>query len=260
MKRLSQMLKLWGDGKRTTRSIPRRARIAAGRRRSALRRGARKAVRSLRGKFVPLTRSGSIGGGARRREKAPKSAEKQTLFALSLLRSGDVPGASEARSPRRSRSTRALPTRVSSTRAFRSRRNVETPPSSASKRMIADGQDGFAVRMLLSEAAEVSRRADLHRSSLEAAGLDPTQVGPLLGLLSLAQERKDDDAMRRPLAQDRRAVGTRRWGAPRAPRAPGRARRLRGSSSVRRSRALGRRPRASRCTTCSHRRSPAKAT
>ncbi|HEX6764594.1 MAG TPA: hypothetical protein VF103_03930, partial [Polyangiaceae bacterium] len=52
----------------------------------------------------------------------------------------------------------------------------------------------FAIRMLIADAAEVARRPDLREASLKAAvDLDPTQVGPLLGLLLIAQEQKDDE-------------------------------------------------------------------
>jgi tetratricopeptide (TPR) repeat protein len=195
MKRLSQMLKLWGEGKRTEEVF--QGALASPPAESDRRfgEGLDKRFGRYEGKFVPLTRSGTIDEARAAVDKAPKSAEKHTLLALSLLRSGDVAGAKQALARALTLDPRFSDARFLDARlAFAEKRG-----DAAIQRleaMIADGQDGFAVRMLLSEAAEVARRADLHRASLEAAsGLDPTQVGPLLGLLSLAQERKDDDAM-----------------------------------------------------------------
>jgi tetratricopeptide (TPR) repeat protein len=194
MKRLSQMLKLWGDGKRT-------AEVFQGALASTLsdadRRfseGLEKRFSRYQGRFVPLTRSGSVEETRALVDKAPKSAEKHTLLALSLLRSGDVAGAKQALGRALTLDPRFADARFLDARLLFAEKRGDAAIQRL-EAMIADGQDGFAIRMLLSEAAEVAHRADLQRSSLEAAtSLDPTQVGPLLGLLSLAQERKDDAA------------------------------------------------------------------
>jgi tetratricopeptide (TPR) repeat protein len=195
MKRLSQMLKLWGDGKRTAEvfqgalaSLPADADRRFGE-------GLDKQLGRYKTQFVPLTRSGTTEEARAAVDKAPKSAEKHTALALSLPRSGDAAAAKQALAR-----ALALDPRFADARFLDARLVFAEKRGDAAiqrlEALIADGHDGFAVRMLLSEAAELGRRADLHRASLEAAAsLDPTQVGPLLGLLGLAQERKDEDAM-----------------------------------------------------------------
>ena len=143
--------------------------------------------------FVPLTRSGSPTEAREALQKAPKSAEKHTLLALALLRSGDVAAAKAAIAK-----ALALDARFADARFLDARLSFAEKRTDAAIQvlggMIADGQDGFAVRMLLSEAAEASKRRDVLEDSLRAAAeLDPTQVGPLLGLLQLAEEQKDDE-------------------------------------------------------------------
>ncbi len=193
MKRLAQMLKLWGDGKRTSEVF--QGALAspasdADRRFSELldRRFAR-----YRGKFVPQTRTGSLAEARDAVAKAPKSAEKHTLYALALLKTGDAAAAKAALAQALALDPRFADARFLDARiAFAEKRADAT--IQRLEGMIADGQDGFAIRMLLADAAEVAKRKDVLEASLQAAiDIDATQVAPLLGLLSLAEERKDDD-------------------------------------------------------------------
>jgi tetratricopeptide (TPR) repeat protein len=195
MKRLAQMLKLWGDGKRTGEVF----RGALGSPASdADRRFAELLDQRLaryRGKFVPQTRTGSLPEAREAVAKAPKSAEKHTLYALALLKTGDVAAAKAALAQ-----ALALDPRFADARFLDARLSfAEKRPEATIQRlegMIADGQDGFAIRMLLAEAAEAAKRKDVYEASLQAAvDIDPTQVGPLLGLSAIAEERKDDDKM-----------------------------------------------------------------
>jgi tetratricopeptide (TPR) repeat protein len=193
MKRLADVMRLWGEGKRTNEAFQSALGAPpadADRRFDAL---LDKEHSRYKGTFVPLERSGPIEAAREAVQKAPKSAEKHTLLALSCLRTGDVAGAKSA-----------LARALALDPRFADARFLDARVATAEKRhdaaiqvlggMIADGQDGFAVRMLLSEAAEASRRRDVLEESLRAAAkLDPTQVGPLLGLLALAEEQKNDD-------------------------------------------------------------------
>jgi cellulose synthase operon protein C len=59
-------------------------------------------------------------------------------------------------------------------------------------KMIADGNDGYTVRMKAADIAEFKKDDARTKSSLEAAWkLDPTQVEPLQGLYDLAHKKKD---------------------------------------------------------------------
>jgi predicted Zn-dependent protease len=61
-------------------------------------------------------------------------------------------------------------------------------------KMIADGNDGYAVRMKAADLAEHRKDAAATKQNLEAAHkLDPTQVEPLQGLYDLAHKAKDPE-------------------------------------------------------------------
>lgn len=60
-------------------------------------------------------------------------------------------------------------------------------------RMVADGNDGFALRMKAADIAEIKKDDNRAKANLEAAHkFDPTQVEPLQSLYDLAHKRKDD--------------------------------------------------------------------
>ena len=58
--------------------------------------------------------------------------------------------------------------------------------------MVADGHDGYAVRMRAADLAEVHKDDKRLKSNLEAAAkFDPSQAEPLQGLYDLAHKKKD---------------------------------------------------------------------
>lgn len=60
------------------------------------------------------------------------------------------------------------------------------------KKMIADGNDGYAVRMKAADLAEIKKDLVATRANLEAASRwDPSQAEPLQGLYDLAHKQKD---------------------------------------------------------------------
>jgi tetratricopeptide (TPR) repeat protein len=193
MKALSAMLKLWGEGKRT----PEVFRGALGgpptdedRRFAAL---LDQRLSRYQGKFSPISRFGSVDEEREAVRKAPKSAERRTFLAYALLAENDVRGAKAALAEALSLDPRFADARFLDARLAVAEKHGEAAISKLS-RMIAEGQDGFPVRLELAQAAQAAGRKDLLLSSLEAAtNLDPTEVEPLLGLLTLAQEKNDDD-------------------------------------------------------------------
>jgi tetratricopeptide (TPR) repeat protein len=63
------------------------------------------------------------------------------------------------------------------------------------EKMIADGNDGYAVRMMLADIAEATdNEAELKKNLEEAYKLDTSQVEPLQALYDLAHKKKDADA------------------------------------------------------------------
>jgi tetratricopeptide (TPR) repeat protein len=63
------------------------------------------------------------------------------------------------------------------------------------EKMIADGNDGYAIRMMLADLAEAQEdEAKLKKNLEEAFKLDTSQVEPLQALYDLAHKKKDGDA------------------------------------------------------------------
>ena len=78
------------------------------------------------------------------------------------------------------------------------RRMRKKDPKGATKqleKMIADGHDGFAVRMMLADMAEaLGDEAKMKQNLEEAYKLDTSQVEPLQALYDIAHKKKDADA------------------------------------------------------------------
>ena len=67
-------------------------------------------------------------------------------------------------------------------------------------RMIADGHDGYAVRMKSADIAEARKDTVREKTDLEAASnLDPTQVEPIQGLFDLAHKQQNAEEELRTL-------------------------------------------------------------
>ncbi|MFO0676935.1 MAG: tetratricopeptide repeat protein [Polyangiaceae bacterium] len=68
--------------------------------------------------------------------------------------------------------------------------------------LVKSGGDGYSARMVLADVAAARKDAPARRAALEAAhGFDPSQPDPLRGLLDIARESKDDDAIVRVLSR-----------------------------------------------------------
>src|SRR5262249_918116 len=60
-------------------------------------------------------------------------------------------------------------------------------------KMIADGNDGYALRMKAADIAEAQKDVPREKANLEAAAQpDPAQVEPLQGLYDIAHQKKDE--------------------------------------------------------------------
>jgi tetratricopeptide (TPR) repeat protein len=69
-------------------------------------------------------------------------------------------------------------------------------------KMLADGNDGYAVRLKSADLAEIKKDTVRQKASLEAASrLDPTQVEPIEGLYDLARKQQDGDEELRTLKE-----------------------------------------------------------
>ena len=121
----------------------------------------------------------------------PKNAKKQVELALAFLEEGQKPEAE---------ATLAEALRIDSKQpdahyvklriAFKEKQLSEA--ARLINKMIADGHDGYSVRMKAADLAEVQKDLPRMKGNLEAAfKLDPSQAEPLQGLYDLAHKQKD---------------------------------------------------------------------
>ncbi len=139
-----------------------------------------------REQFVPQSRAPALLAAAEAATKEPKSAKRQTDLALAALRAGDADQSLEA-----VKRARALDPKQPDARFLEARLLlIGGKPKDAVKALRAlttDHGEGYAVELLLAEAARAAGDEVALRESLEAARkLDPTQTDALYGLLELS--------------------------------------------------------------------------
>jgi tetratricopeptide (TPR) repeat protein len=123
----------------------------------------------------------------------PKSAKRQVELALALLADGQKPESLAVLDEALRLDPKQPDANYMKLRLAMSEKNLTEAERLVAK-MIADGNDGYALRMKAADVAEAKKQDALVKSNLEAAHkLDPSQVEPLQGLYDLAHKRKDDD-------------------------------------------------------------------
>jgi cellulose synthase operon protein C len=193
MPRLAAMLKLWAQGKQTPDVFKGALGVAAAEEDKRFGASLDAVLGRYTKQFVPNARSGTVAAAVTAAEAEPKSAARQTALALALLRAQKLEEAERALAR-----ARELDPRFADARFLAARVALATDrPKDAVKElrgMLADGQDGYAVQMLLAEAADTAQDPATRLAALRAAEqFDPTQVAPLYGLLRLAEEKGDAD-------------------------------------------------------------------
>jgi cellulose synthase operon protein C len=194
MPRLAAMLRLWAQGKRTADVFTGALGVTAAEEDKRFNASLDSAHARYSRQFVPTARSGTVAAAATAAQREPKSAAHQTALALALLRSEKLDEALRALAR-----AKELDPKLPDARFLTARIALATgkPPDAVKelRAMLADGQDGYAVQMLLAEAAQATNDPATHLAALQAAEkLDPTQVAPLYALLRLAEQKGDADA------------------------------------------------------------------
>jgi tetratricopeptide (TPR) repeat protein len=194
MPRLASMLKLWGQGKQTPDVFKGALGVTTSDEDARFGASLDSVLARYQKQFVPNARSGTVAAAVSAAEAEPNSAARQTALALALLRSQKLDEAERALAR-----ARELDPRFADARFLAARLALATDrPNEAVKElrgMLADGQDGYAVQMLLAEAAEAAEDPATRLAALGAAErFDPTQVAPLYGLMRLAEAKGDADA------------------------------------------------------------------
>jgi len=194
MGKMSEMLKLWGEGKTT----PEVTQAALGATPDDLdkqfKSWAEQKLARYRTQFVPISRTGAYEKAKEAAEQAPKDAMKQTIFALAALRSGKNEEGDKALAAALAIDPKLPDALFLKARVAAGKRDA-AGAEAALKQIVANGNDGFAVQMLLADLAEAKGDVAGMKSALQAAEkLDPTQSEPTQALVDLAKKQGDADA------------------------------------------------------------------
>lgn len=212
MPKLVTMLKLWGDGKRTPEVIEGALGVTATALDQQFRAWLDARLARYKGQYIPDLRPRDAAHAEEAVAKDPKDAKALVELALVRISRGDRAGAEELL-----RRAADVAPKHPDVRYLKAKLTLKKNPAFAQKEldaMIADGDDGFAVRILAADAAlgqKDTKRAEAHFQA--ATRLDPSQAEPWQALADLARKAKDDAAelaALRRLAQldqhDRRVV------------------------------------------------------
>jgi tetratricopeptide (TPR) repeat protein len=193
MAKLGQMLRLWGEGKSTEQVFL--GALGHGSAVEDQRFSARleRVFERYRGKFVPMSRAGTLAAAAEAVKREPKSADKRTALALALMREGEGKRAEVELREALKLDPKFADARYLSAKLAMGRREPKVSERLL-RTMIADGQDGYEVQMTLAEVADATQDVATRQAALlEARRLDPTQVAPIYGLLRAAEQRADQE-------------------------------------------------------------------
>jgi tetratricopeptide (TPR) repeat protein len=141
--------------------------------------------------YVPDLHSPPLDDARKAALAEPNNAKKRVSLALALLADGQTNEA-EAMLGEALRLDPKQPDAhyIKLRFAFGAKKLAEA--ATLINKMVADGNDGYAVRMKAADLAEVQKDERRMKQNLEAAAkLDPTQAEPLQGLYDLAHKQKD---------------------------------------------------------------------
>ena len=121
----------------------------------------------------------------------PKNAKKQVELALAFLSEGQKPEAEATLSEALRIDPKQPDAHYVKLRMAFAEKKLDEAGRLVDK-MIADGHDGYSVRMKAADLAELKKDVARMKQNLEAASkLDPSQAEPLQGLYDLAHKQKD---------------------------------------------------------------------
>jgi cellulose synthase operon protein C len=189
MPKLDEMLRQWGAGRRTADVLQATLGKAPDELDHEFRAFAEQKLSRYKTQFVPSTRGGPIPLAEAEAVRSPNSALAHTVYALALLHRGrgDQAKGQIARAL-------ALDPKFADARFLDAQLSAHENPAhavAALHGLVADGQDGYAVEMLLAQTLgandEVGAVAALH----SATALDPTQAAPEYTLADLAEKSGD---------------------------------------------------------------------
>jgi tetratricopeptide (TPR) repeat protein len=194
MGKITQMLRLWGEGKTTSEAITRALGMTPAELDRRLGEWLRRRLSRYETQFVPDLHAPSLDLAKKRADDDPKSPRRQVELALALLDEHQADEADEAL-------TAALAENPVDPDAHFLRAKIRHAKQDVdgSRRelldMIRTGSDGYAVRMMLADLAAEAKMDDRARFEFELAHeFDPTMVEPLQALYDVDHRAKRDNA------------------------------------------------------------------
>lgn len=192
MAKQSQMLRAWGEGKRTPDVVQTVLGVSADQLDAQFRAWAAERLKRYQSQFMPIQRTGGYEAAKQQADKAPKDPAKQSTFALAALRAGKHDEAEAALSAALAASPDYPDALYIQARVALGKRDPAT--AGVLLERIAKKADGYAVRLALADVAEAKRDLAAMKLALEAAHrFDPTQSEPLQALVDLAKKQNDAD-------------------------------------------------------------------
>lgn len=190
MPKVRLMLELWGEGKRTEEVVHNALGAPAAEVDRDFRAALGRQLSRYRGQWRPPQKPEDIEVSQRAARAAPKNADRQAAFGLSLLSAGEEKAA-------RAAVARALaidgmhPLGLWLDAQIAKGSGDRARAARSLNRLIEGGHDGYAVREAL---AEVVTGPDERRAALEAAHkFDPLEAAPLRALSAMALEARDEE-------------------------------------------------------------------
>lgn len=192
--KLNKMLELWGEGKRT----PEVLKVALGKDSTELDREfagfTSKLLARYNKQFVPIRRTGPFEVTEEAAKKDPANAKAQTVYALALLRQGKAKQAGAALQAALKADPK-FPDALFLQAQIAAAKRDAGEAKRLLKQLIANGNDGYSVRMMLADLAEATGDAAGMKAELEAAAKqDPSMAEPIQALVDMATKSKDQAA------------------------------------------------------------------
>lgn len=189
--KMPAMLTRWGNGERTPEVVKGALGITTEELDKRFRTWLEPHLGRYAKQFVPDLRAVPLDEARKAVKDDPNNAKKHVDLALSLYQEDQAPeGDAMLRMAMRLDPKQPDAHYILLMRALRGKHVKEA--GQLINKMIADGNDGYAVRMKAADLAEMLGKTPLMKESFEAAArLDPSQLEPLQGLYDVCHKQKD---------------------------------------------------------------------
>ncbi len=192
MAKITEMLRLWGEGKRTEDVIQRALGITPTELDRRVREAFRARLARYASQFIPDMHAPSLEGAEARAKLDPKDPKKQVDLALALVNHRKLDEAEEAIGAALAEDPIDPNAHFLKARILRAKKN-----SDGARRELIDmvhmGYDGYAVRMMLADFAADAKNTDAARFEfLTAHQFDPSMSEPIAALYDIDHKEKRD--------------------------------------------------------------------